>query len=128
MTAAQTASRNTALLSALSGTEIALHALDHAAQIQHEAGDAPDAAAATDAVALQVIASRLRVAFGIRARSVGRETHLTARAPRTSFNDLGEGIHQTLLGDLTLDGWGSCSGRAGLEIRGDLIPAAWGPQ
>lgn len=66
-------------------------------------------------------------AFEIRARSRGQAVHLTARAPRTSYNDLGEGIHQTLLGDLTVDGWGSCSGQAGLEIRGNLIRAAWLP-
>jgi hypothetical protein len=39
--------------------------------------------------------------------------------PRT--NDLGEGIRQTLLGDLTVDGWGPARDGPGLEIRGDAI-------
>ena len=60
-------------------------------------------------------------AFEIRARSWGRSMHLTAGSPHATYNDLGEGIRQTLLGDLTVDGWGSCSGRAGLEIRRDTI-------
>ena len=66
--------------------------------------------------------------FEIRARGRrGRAQLLTARTRRHSYNDLGEGIHQTLLGDMTVDGWGSCSGQAGLEIRGNLIAAAWLP-
>jgi len=48
--------------------------------------------------------------------------------PRAAYNDLGEGIHQTLLGDATVDGLGSCVGRAGLEVRGDIIPTGPWPQ
>ena len=58
--------------------------------------------------------------FEIRAARWGRALHLTGRAPRQSYNDLGEGIQQTLHGDLTVDGWGSCRGRAGLEVRGGV--------
>jgi hypothetical protein len=67
----------------------------------------------------RVTARGNETAFEIRARSWGRSMHLTARSPHATYNDLGEGIRQTLLGDLTVDGWGSCSGRAGLEIRRD---------
>ena len=69
----------------------------------------------------RVTARGNETAFEIRAHSWGRSMHLTARSPRATYNDLGEGIRQTLLGDLTVDGWGSCSGQAGLEIRGDAI-------
>jgi hypothetical protein len=65
----------------------------------------------------RVTARGNRKAFEMRARSRGRSVQLSARAPQAAFNDLGESIQQTLLGDLTVDGWGSCSGRAGLEIR-----------
>ena len=75
----------------------------------------------------RVTARGTETTFEVRARSWGREIHLVASAPRTSYNDLGEGIHQTLLGDVTVDGWGSCSGRAGLEVRGDIIATAWLP-
>jgi hypothetical protein len=63
-------------------------------------------------------------AFTIDAAMVGRSLRLSARAPLDAYNDLGEGIHQTLLGELSVDGLGSCRGRAGLEVRGDLVPRA----
>ena len=69
----------------------------------------------------RITARGIETAFEIRARSWGRSMHLTAGSPHATYNDLGEGIRQTLLGDLTVDGWGSCSGRAGLEIRRDTI-------
>ena len=47
--------------------------------------------------------------------------HLTAGSPHATYNDLGEGIRQTLLGDLTVDGWGSCWAGPGSEIRRDTI-------
>jgi hypothetical protein len=65
-------------------------------------------------------------AFEVRARSRTQSLRLAAHAARASYNDLGEGIHQVLLGDLSVDGLGSCVGRAGLEIRGGgLISTAW---
>jgi hypothetical protein len=69
----------------------------------------------------RVTARGNETAFEMRARSWGRSMHLTARSPHATYNDLGEGIRQTLLGDLTVDGLGTCSGRAGLEIRGDAV-------
>lgn len=59
--------------------------------------------------------------FEINARTRGRKVTLTASAPRSAYNDLGEGIRQTLLGDVAVDGWGSSRGSAGLEVRGDLL-------
>jgi hypothetical protein len=46
---------------------------------------------------------------------------LTATAPHHAYNDLGQGIRQTLLGNLSVDGWGSSVGQAGLELRGDFV-------
>jgi hypothetical protein len=64
--------------------------------------------------------------FEVHAQKRAQSLHLTAHASPGSYNDLGEGIHQALLGDLTVDGLGSCVGRAGLEIRGGgLISTAW---
>ncbi len=59
--------------------------------------------------------------FELNAWTRGRKVRLTASAPRSAYNDLGEGIHQTLLGDVAVDGWGSSRGLAGLEFRGDLL-------
>jgi hypothetical protein len=59
--------------------------------------------------------------FELNAWTRGRTLRLTASAPRSAYNDLGEGIHQTLLGDVAVDGWGSSRGSAGLEFRGDLL-------
>jgi hypothetical protein len=65
-------------------------------------------------------------ALQVRARSRTQSVNLAAHAARASYNDLGEGIHQALLGDLSVEGLGSCAGRAGLEIRGGgLIETAW---
>lgn len=69
----------------------------------------------------RITATGNQTALEVRGRSFGRSIHLTARAPPASYNDLGEGILQTLLADLTVDGWGSCSGRAGVEIRGNAV-------
>jgi hypothetical protein len=68
----------------------------------------------------RLVARGNETAFDIQARGWGRDLHLAARAPQGAYNDLGEGIQQTLLGDVTVDGWGSCSGRAGLEVRGEV--------
>ena len=59
--------------------------------------------------------------FEMKAWARGRTVRLTASAPRSAYNDLGEGIRQTLLGDVAVDGWGSVRGSAGLEFRGDLL-------
>jgi hypothetical protein len=56
--------------------------------------------------------------FSLRARTMRREVRLTATARPETYNDLGEGIRQTLLADVTVEDWGSCLGRAGLEFRG----------
>jgi hypothetical protein len=40
-----------------------------------------------------------------------------ATAPVAAFNDLGEGIRQTLLADLEYDGLRAVPGRVGLEFR-----------
>lgn len=66
-----------------------------------------------------------QASFEIIGSSRGRSLRVVGAAPRESYNDLGEGIHQTLLGDLTVDGVGSCVGRAGLEVRGDLVASGW---
>jgi hypothetical protein len=60
--------------------------------------------------------------FSLRARALRREVTLTASARRETYNDLGDGIRQTLLADVAVDDWGSCTGSAGLEFKG----ARWG--
>jgi hypothetical protein len=47
----------------------------------------------------------------------GRRHRLSATAEPTVFNDLGEGIRQTLLADLELDGVPAVAGSVGLEFR-----------
>jgi len=47
----------------------------------------------------------------------GQRHRITCRAG-TSQNDLGEGIRQTLLGELTLDGLSAVAGTVGIETRG----------
>jgi hypothetical protein len=59
--------------------------------------------------------------FAIKAWTRGRQVTLTATAPSSAYNDLGDGIRQTLIGDVTVDGWGSSTGYAGLEYRGDFL-------
>ncbi len=59
--------------------------------------------------------------FGIRARAWGRGITISGGASASAYNDLGEGIAQTLLGDLSVTGWGECTGRAGLEFRGRVL-------
>ena len=49
--------------------------------------------------------------------ALGRHHRVRASAPETSFNDLGEGIRQTLLGDLVCDGARAVAGTVGLESR-----------
>jgi hypothetical protein len=63
--------------------------------------------------------------FDLHARNLTQSLQLTARAGHGAYNDLGEGIHQTLLGNLSVDGLGSCVGQAGLEVRGDLVSTPW---
>ena len=48
----------------------------------------------------------------------GKRHRITCRADPGSFNDLGEGIRQTLLADLTIDGHAAVPGTTGLEFRG----------
>ena len=64
--------------------------------------------------------------FHIHARNLTQSLHLTAHAERDSYNDLGEGMPQALLGDLDVDGLGTCLGRAGLEVRGGCWSAPRG--
>jgi hypothetical protein len=59
--------------------------------------------------------------FKINAQSGRRRVRLTATVPRHAYNDLGQGIRQSLLGNLSVDGWGSSVGQAGLELRGDFV-------
>jgi hypothetical protein len=56
--------------------------------------------------------------FTVSSRSItGRTIHLSCKAPMDSFNDLGEGIRQTLLGTCAIEGLATASGTAGLEWR-----------
>jgi hypothetical protein len=48
----------------------------------------------------------------------GTRHRVRAAAPAGAFNDLGEGIRQTLLADLEFDGLRAVPGRVGLEFRG----------
>lgn len=48
----------------------------------------------------------------------GRRHRVRATAPAAAFNDLGEGIRQTLLADIEYDGLRAMPRRAGLEFRG----------
>lgn len=73
----------------------------------------------------RIAAQGNETAFELHARSRAHSLHLTANAAPTTYNHLGEGIHQVLLGDLSVDGRGTCLGRAGLEIRGDLVSTPW---
>ena len=47
----------------------------------------------------------------------GRRLRVICGAPATAFNDLGEGIRQTLMADLVYDGQRAVPGRVGLEFR-----------
>lgn len=47
----------------------------------------------------------------------GRRHRVRAEAPASAFNDLGEGIRQTLIADLECDGRRAVAGRVGLEFR-----------
>jgi hypothetical protein len=51
------------------------------------------------------------------ARRLGRTTRLRCAAPADRYNDLGEGIHQTLHGTCTVLGRDLADTRAGLEFR-----------
>ena len=59
-----------------------------------------------------------RTGFELTARAPGRRLRVRAQARAERYNDLGEGIHQTLLGDVQVDGLGALAGGAGLEVRG----------
>ena len=48
----------------------------------------------------------------------GSRHHIQVSAPTVSFNDLGEGIAQTLLADLTFDGIPAAPSSVGYEVRG----------
>jgi hypothetical protein len=48
----------------------------------------------------------------------GELIRLDCRAAPEQYNDLGEGIRQTLLGTCRVDGATAVSGSAGLEVRG----------
>jgi hypothetical protein len=58
--------------------------------------------------------------FQLRARPFtgGEPVRLDCSAAPEQYNDLGEGIRQTLLGTCRLDGATAVSGSAGLEVRG----------
>ena len=47
----------------------------------------------------------------------GKSHRLHVYAPESVFNDLGEGIRQTLLADLTFDGLPAAPSSVGLELR-----------
>ena len=51
-------------------------------------------------------------------RPFGKRHRITVSAPAASFNDLGDGICQTLLADLSLDGLHARPGSVGFELRG----------
>jgi hypothetical protein len=53
----------------------------------------------------------------LRASAPGRGFHVSAASPRMTRNDLGEGITQTLVGTIAVDGRPSAS-RGGIETRG----------
>jgi hypothetical protein len=56
--------------------------------------------------------------FTVTARSVtGRTVRLSCTASMDSYNDLGEGIRQTLLGTCAIEGLATAVGSAGLERR-----------
>lgn len=56
--------------------------------------------------------------FTVTARSItGRTVRLSCTAPMDSYNHLGEGIRQTLLGTCAIDGLATAVGSAGLERR-----------
>ena len=48
----------------------------------------------------------------------GKRIRLDCSAAPEQYNDLGEGIRQTLLGTCRVDGASTVSGSAGLEVRG----------
>jgi hypothetical protein len=51
-------------------------------------------------------------------RPLGARHRIEVSAPVSAFNDLGEGIQQTLLADLSLDGLPARPGSVGFELRG----------
>jgi hypothetical protein len=55
--------------------------------------------------------------YRLAARSPGGTTRLRCQAPSHLYNDLGEGIHQTLHGSCAVAGDGLVDSRAGLEYR-----------
>jgi hypothetical protein len=56
--------------------------------------------------------------FTVTSRSIaGRTVRLSCKAPLDSYNDLGDGIRQTLLGTCEIEGLATASGCAGLEWR-----------
>jgi hypothetical protein len=50
-------------------------------------------------------------------RADGRRHAIVCAAPAATFNDIGEGIRQSVLGDLWLDGRKRATGSVGLEFR-----------
>ena len=56
--------------------------------------------------------------FLLTSRSItGRTVRLSCTAPMDTFNDLGEGIRQTLLGTCAIEGLATAVASAGLERR-----------
>ena len=55
--------------------------------------------------------------FTLRARALRREVRLTTSARRQTYNDLGDGIRQTLLADVTVDDWGDVHGTRGPGVQ-----------
>lgn len=56
--------------------------------------------------------------FTLTARSItGRTVRLVCTAPAGAYNNLGQGIHQTLLGSCTIEGVATATETAGLEYR-----------
>jgi hypothetical protein len=57
-------------------------------------------------------------AFSVTSRSItGRTVRLACKASMDAYNDLGDGIHQTLLGTCAIEGLATALGSAGLEWR-----------
>lgn len=57
-------------------------------------------------------------AFSVTSRSItGRTVRLACTAPMDAYNDLGDGIRQTLLGTCAIEGLTSATGSSGLEWR-----------
>jgi len=67
--------------------------------------------------------SRHEFQLSVRPLIGGERIRLDCSAAPEQYNDLGEGIRQTLLGTCRVDGATAVSGSAGLEVRATEAPA-----